>query len=126
MDEQTAWRFCAVGNIKSHHVDENGQLLYGTKAFSGGTKVYIDDRTWGLHDGHISVIGMSRFGRYTIESVSVDLIENVRAQRIYKPTILKIMDYLEVADGWPWRGRTAEDRKAVKSFVKMWNTSKLA
>ena len=30
------WRFCAVGNMKAHHTDENGKILYGLKAFSGG------------------------------------------------------------------------------------------
>ena len=122
MDASNNWRFCAVGNIKVQHTDESGAVLYGTKAFSGGTKVYIDDKTWGLNDGRISVIGLNRFGRYTTESVPVGLIENVRIQRIFKPKVLEIMDYLETMDGWPWRGRTAEDRKAVKTFVEQWNT----
>ena len=121
MDVNDNWRFCVVGNIKVRHKDETGKVLYGTKAFSGGTKVYIDDRTWGLNDGHISVIGLNRFGRYTVESIPVDLVENVRAQRVFKPKVLKIMRYLEAMDGWPWRGRTAEDRKAVKAFVEKWN-----
>lgn len=34
------------------------------------------------------------------------------------------MDDLEVANGWIWRGRTANDRKAVEAFVKTWNSSK--
>ena len=121
MDVNNNWRFCAVGNIKPQRTDENGKILYGTKAFSGGTKVYIDDRTWGINDGHISVIGLNRFGRYTTESVPVDLVENVRAQRVFKPKVLEIMYFLETMDGWPWRGRTAEDRKAVKIFVEQWN-----
>jgi len=120
MDMSHNWRFCAVGNIKAQHTDESGKIWYGTKAFTGGTKVYIDDKTWGLNDEHISVIGLKRFGRYAIESVSVGLIENVRLQRIYKPTVLKIMDHLEFMDGWSWRGRTAEDRTAIKSFVEKW------
>ncbi len=121
MDVNETWRFCVVGNIKTQHADENGKILYGTKAFSGGTKVYIDDRTGGLNAEEISVIGRNRFGRYTIERVSVDLIENVRAQRVFKPKVLEIMHYLEIMEGWPWRGRTAEDRKAVKAFAETWN-----
>ena len=121
MDVNDNWRFCVVGNIKVRHKDGTGKVLYGTKAFSGGTKVYIDDRTWGLNDGHISVIGLNRFGRYTVESVPVDLVENVRAQRVFKPKVHEIMRYLEAMDGWPWRGQTAEDRKAVKAFVEKWN-----
>lgn len=107
VDANNNWRFCAVGNIKVQHTDKNGKVLYGTKAFSDGTKVYIDDKTWGLNDGRISVIGMNRFGRYTTESVPVGLVENVRLQRIFKPKVLAIMQYLETMDGWPWRGRTA-------------------
>ena len=125
MDVNNNWRFCVVGNIKAQHTDETGKVLYGTKAFSGGTKVYIDDKTWGLNDGRISVIGLNRFGRYTTESVPVGLIENVRIQRVFKPKVLEIMNYLEIMDGWPWRGRTAEDRKAVKTFVEKWNSSQL-
>ena len=125
MDVNNNWRFCVVGNIKAQHTDETGKVLYGTKAFSGKTKVYIDDKTCGLNDGCISVIGLNRFGRYVTESVPVGLIENVRLQRIFKPKVLEIMDYLEVMDGWPWRGRTAEDRKAVKTFVEKWNSCQL-
>lgn len=122
MDVNNNWRFCVVGNIKAYHTDENGKILYGTKAFAGGTKVYIDDTTWGLNDGRITAIGLNRFGRYTTESVPVDLIENVRFQRIFKPKVLEVMQNLEIMEGWLWRGRTAEDRRAVKAFVEKWNT----
>ena len=121
MDANKSWRFCAVGNVKLQHTDKNGQIFYGTKAFSGGTKVYIGDRTYMLNGESVSVIGLNRFGRYAVESVPINLIENVRVQRIFKPTVLKMMDYLEVMDGWPWRGRTAEDRKALHAFINTWN-----
>ena len=120
VDTINNWRFCAVGNIKAQHTDDNGKVLYGTKAFRGGTKVYIDDRTWTLQSAHVSVIGLNRFHRYTVESVPVNLIENVRAQRVFKPTVLGIMDYLEALDGWPWRRWTEEDRNAINAFVEMW------
>ena len=117
MDANNSWRFCAVGNITAQHMDKDGQVFYGTKAFSGGTKVYIYDRSYLLNGESVSVIGLNRFGRYVIERVPIDLIENVRVQRIFKPTVLKIMDYLEVMEGWPWRGRTADDRKALHAFI---------
>lgn len=122
MDKNNNWRFCAVGNIKARHTDETGKVLYGTKAFSGGTKVYINDMTEASDDSRISVIGLNRFGRYVVERVPADLIENIRLQRIYKPTVLKIIDYLEAMENWPWRKRTAEDRKAITAFVDMWNS----
>lgn len=118
------WRFCAVGNIVESHVDEEGNAFYGTKAFVGGTKVYIDDRTWDLNQGQVTVIGLNRFKRYAVESVPTRLIENVRLQKIYKPTVLRIMDYLEKTDGWLWRGETADDKTAVEAFVESWKDSK--
>ena len=121
MSENNNWRFCAVGNVKAQHTDENGKVLYGTKAFPGGAKVYIDDKTWGLNEGYISVLGLNRFKHYAVESIPVELIENVRLQRIYKPTVLEIMDHLENSDGWVWRGRTVADRKEITDFVRMWN-----
>lgn len=120
METNKAWRFCAVGNIIAQHPGEDGKVLYGTKKFSGGTKVYIDDRTWGLNDGKISVIGLNRFKHYEIDSVDVALIENVRLQRVFKPTVLKIMEHVEWMDGWKWRERTAQDKKEIKTFVEMW------
>ncbi len=119
--ETQEWRFCAVGNVKAQHTDETGRILYGSRAFAGGTKVYIDDRSWNQARGSVSVIGMNRFGQYTTENIPTDLVEHVRMQRIYKPKVLKIMSYVECMDRWVWRGRTAKDRKEVQAFVKMWN-----
>ncbi len=122
MSKTNNWRFCVVGNITAQHTDADGKILYGSKAFSGGTKVYIDDLTYSLNHGRISVIGQNRFGRYVVESVPKDLIENVRAQRVFKPVVLQIMEHLEVVDGWIWRGRTTKDKKEVNAFVDMWKT----
>ena len=121
MMNNNEWRFCIVGNIKqSHKSEDENKILYGTKAFSGGTKIYIEDRTFGRGDCEANVIGLNRFGRYAVESVPIDLIENIRLQRIYKPTVLKIMSYLEQVDGWVWRGRTAQDRRELEAFVVAW------
>lgn len=120
MDLNNTWRFCAVGNIKAQHEGEDGQIFYGTKNFSGGTKVYIYDKTWGLNEGKITVVGRSRFGRYAIESVDINLIENVRLQRVFKPGVLEMMDRLEAMEGCIWRCRTSKDRKEVTAFVETW------
>ena len=121
MDSNNAWRFCVVGNIKVQHEGEDGQIFYGTKSFSGGTKVYIYDKTWGLNVGKITVLGRNRYGRYVIESVDINLIENVRLKRVFKPGVLETMDRLEYMEGWIWRYRTAQDRKEVTAFVETWN-----
>jgi len=116
------WRFGVVGNIVKQHLDNEGIIRYGTKAFTGGTKVYIDGKGWSPDRDTVSVIGLNRFGRYAIESVPVSLIENVRTQRIYKPTVLEIIDYEEVMEGWTWWKRTSADRKAAEAFVDFWKS----
>ena len=112
------WRFGVVGNIVVSHIGEDGKTYYGTKAFTPGTKVYIDGKYWSKESSTISVIGRNRFGRTVLEYIHLDCIENFRVQRIYKPTILKIIDYLREMEGWDWWGRTVEDRKSTEKFVK--------
>ena len=116
--EQKKWRFGVVGNIVSEHTDEDGNVYYGTKAFTPGTKVYIDGKFWDDQRTDVSVIGRNRFGRVVLESVPINLIENIRTQIIYKPHVLEIIDYLRVMEGWKWWGRTAADRKEAENFVK--------
>lgn len=40
-EKNNNWRFGVVGNIVRQHLDDKGIIRYGTKAFCGGTKVYI-------------------------------------------------------------------------------------
>lgn len=123
MKTNKTWRFCVVGNIIDEHIGKNGEVFHGTKKFRRGAKVYIDDRTWELNDGKITVIGLNRFKHYEIDSVDVSLIENVRLQRVFNPTVLKIMDHVEWMDGWQWRERTAQDKREIKAFVEMWKNT---
>ena len=116
--EEIQWRFGVVGNIVSEHTDENGHVYYGTKAFAPGTKVYIDGKHWAPERTEVSVIGRNRFGRVVLETVPLNLIENIRTQRIYKPHVLEIMEHLSIAEGWEWWNRTAADRKEAEKFVK--------
>ena len=51
MDDK-CWRFCAVGNIVKQHLDENGIVRYGTKAYVGGTRVIIYGQRWKPGDKH--------------------------------------------------------------------------
>ncbi|MBR7159967.1 MAG: hypothetical protein IKD20_02905 [Clostridia bacterium] len=122
--EQIKWRFGVVGNIVSEHTDENGNVYYGTKAFTPGTKVYINGKFWDYKRTEISVIGRNRFGRVVLETVPINLIENIRTQRIYTPHVLEIIDYLRVVEGWEWWERTTADRKDAEFFVKNLNNKK--
>ena len=112
------WRFGVVGNIVSEHTDENGNVYYGSKAFTSGTKVYIYGKFWDPKNPNIAVIGRNRFGRTVFESVPINLIENIRVKRIYKPSILAIIYHLHVMEGLEWWERTAADRKHAENFAK--------
>lgn len=116
--EEVKWRFGVVGNIVGKHTGEDGNTYYGTKAFKPGTKVYIDGKYWNRELTSVSVIGLNRFGRLVLDHVPIYLIENYRTQRIYKPHVLKIIDYITTFEGWDWWGRTTADRKGTESFVK--------
>lgn len=125
MDEPLDWRFCVMGNIRRSHIGEDGCEHYGSKAFSGGTKVYLDGRLRQPSDGSFSVIGRNRFGRYVVERVSLSLIENIRAGRVFQPQVLDLMWKLERLDGWVWWGRSSADRRDTERFVREWQSDAL-
>lgn len=120
MEHSTEWRFGVVANITQSHIDAEGVQRYGTKAFTSGTKVYLGGKCWDKTAPTIGVIGQNRFGKMVVESVPVELLENVRTQRIYEPKVLAIMGHLEAMDGWVWWQRTVVDRKDTEQFVKIW------
>ena len=121
MEQNKNWRFCVSGNIVRTHTGPDGITYYGTKAFSGGTKVYIDGRNWANYPRtEIVVIGRNRFKKFAIESVEPRLIENVRFQTVHNPVVLSILEHEEVFDGWYWWGRTAQDKREAKEFVHRW------
>lgn len=118
MAKKQSWKFGVVGNIVGAHTDESGNVYYGTKAFTPGTKVYMYGRRWDKRNESILVLGINRFGRLVCEDVPVALIENVRTQRIYSPKILEFIEYNFAIDGMEWWERTAADRKDAEMFAK--------
>ena len=99
------WKYAVVGNIKKTHIDENGVLRYGTSAFTGNTRVYLcgknmDENIPVDNKTEIAVLGLDRCKRFNVICVPIDLIENVRFTRIYKPSVLKIMSDYEFAHCW--------------------------
>ena len=115
------WRYAVAGNIKKSRIDENGILRYGTPAYKGNTKVYLCGRNWDerLPDPdktHISVVELSRGGRYYVDYVPIELIENLRLTRVYTPGVLKIMSDPEFREYW-W-GNSQEDRADAAQFLK--------
>ena len=118
--DNSIWRFGVVANIAQYHIGDDGNEYYGTKAFTPATKVYLYGKFWDASDDYISVIGRNRFGRLVFEGVPVNCLVDVRAQRIFKPTVLEKIDYLEKFEGIVWWGRTADDRRETKKFVADW------
>ena len=116
------WRFGVVANIAEYHLGDDGNVYRGTKPFTPGTKVYLAGRDWNRDENNISVIGLNRHGRFALEIIPANCLENVRAQRVFKPAVLEIMHYLEILDGWRWWGITSADRKATKQFAIDWKT----
>ena len=113
------WKYCVVGNITESHLDEEGALHRGTKAFTPGTKVYLCGKYWDTSKPEIEVIGLNRFGRYVLESIPVQLIESVRISKVYRQTILNIMYDWEFEDSW-W-GHYKRDKKDIERFLSLWN-----
>lgn len=114
------WRFAVVGNIVKSHKGDDGKIYYGTKEFTGGTKVYLDGKYFSSDQKKISVIGLNRHRKYSIETISVALIENLRFKVIFNMTVMEIMDHVEAMDGWKWWGRTANDKREAQEFAKNW------
>lgn len=114
----TEWKYCAIANIKKQHIDKNGILRYGTSAFSGGTRVYLRGTLWDENADKIPVLGLCRGKHYYVSWVSAALLENVRFGRVYKPSVLKMMNHWEYQEGW-WHD-TPEDRAQALDFVRRW------
>lgn len=116
-----SWRYAVTGNIKKTRVDEDGVLRYGTAAFKGNAKVYLCGRLWDErlpleNKTEISVLGLSRGGRYYVDSVPIRLIENLRLKRVYTPKVLEIMSDFEFFECW-W-GNTKAERADAVAFLK--------
>ncbi|MBR5370891.1 MAG: hypothetical protein IK130_01615 [Oscillospiraceae bacterium] len=111
-----AWAWCMVGNIVHQHTyGENQEIRYGSKQFSGGTKVFCAPAAWGDGYENIVVIGTPRFKRSYIEVIMrSEYIENFRMQRIFKPAVLKRM----CASPYRWWGDLDEDRAEIIAYLE--------
>ena len=113
-------RYCVVGNIIDKRIDKNGQVRYGTSTFAGGTKVYLCGRNRDPLWENIGVIGLSRSKRLEFRSVPQECIVNLRVQKVFQPSILKILDEPEMQNCC-W-GRTENEKKYAEYFVRAWNS----
>ena len=115
------WIYAVAGNIKKTRIDKNGILRYGTGTFKGNTKVYLSGHLWDErlpmeNKKEIAVLGLSRNGKYYFTNVPIELIENLRVTKIYKPKILELMSNHEYRECW-W-GNTQEDKDDATAFLE--------
>lgn len=124
-DEPIEWRWGLVGNIvKEHEFGENHEIQYGTKHFSGGTKVYCAPANWGDGYENIVVIGKHRNSFKYIEIIMPSkLIENFRLQKVYKPEVLRKM---ADENSWVFWDNTNEDKSRILDMLKWLNPSPCA
>lgn len=113
------WRWCLVGNIvNSHPYGESKEERNGTKQFAPGAKVYCAPSQWGDGYEQIVVIGHPRNGKQLIQIVMPsDRIENFRAQKVYKPTVLSLMKQAR----WKWWYNSDSDYETITSLARQIN-----
>ncbi len=111
--------YCVAGNIKKTHYDADGTLRYGTSAYTGGTKVYLYGKMWDFAYDSILVFGLSRRKQWEFHTVPVELIENVRFTKTFKPSVIRLMNDFEFYDCW-WHN-SHEDKLEAEKFAESWN-----
>lgn len=90
MKDNKEWKYGVDGNSVKTHISKEGILRYGTPAYTGGRKAYLCGKYWDWTSDSISVIGLNHFKEFQFNNVPTELIENVRCQRIYKPSVLAL------------------------------------
>lgn len=113
------WKYAVVGNVIRNRIDEHGVLRHGTKEFPAGAKLYLYGKFWNETFKNISAIGLDRHKRYRVVDLPVEYIENLRIQKVYKLSVLRIMNDFEFEQGW-W-DNSLEEKNNAEYFIKKWN-----
>ena len=110
------WRWRLVGNIiEKHPYGEEHEIRYGSKHFSGGTKVYIAPAQWGDGMEKIVVLGLSRYSRNFVEVViSNKLVENFRLGKVYQPALLRRM----LESSYIWWDDSEKDKESIITYIE--------
>jgi hypothetical protein len=113
------WVYCLVGNIvKKHKFGENKEIKYGSKQFSGGTKVYCYPGKWGDGYERIYVLGRPRKqNRLAKIVIRRELIENFRLKKVFNKKVIKEMYY---DNGWDNSEKTKQE---IIDFAKALNAN---
>lgn len=119
MENEKDWKFCAIGNIVRTRIDDEGKEWHGTAAFRPGAKVYLRGRCWKNEKKEITVIGFTRKNKYRELTIPINVIENVRAARVFNPKVIDMMTYTYFNEQW-W-DKSSFDKRDVKRFASEWN-----
>ena len=123
MTRSLEWRWCLVGNIReTRECGEDKEIRYGTKHFSGGTKVYLAPAQWGDGYENVVVIGKPRHKKGFIEIVlRLKYMTNFRLQKVFDPHLLNRMDKSKYS--W-WENRDT-DRELIEKMLQWVNNPPL-
>ena len=115
MTRELEWRWCLVGNIvKTREYGEDREIKYGTKGFSGGTKVYLAPIQWGDGYERVVVLGKPRHKHGLAEMViPLKHFENYRLKKVFEPNVLERMNKSDYS--W-WENRDA-DREGIEGIL---------
>ena len=113
------WQWCLVGNItEKHEYGEEHTIRYGNKQFRPDAKVYINLVYGGMGHENILVIGMPRHSSQYVEIVIArKYVCNFRAQKVFKPAVLKKMKDSE----WDWWGNSDEAYQTITGCAAWMN-----
>ena len=117
------WKYCVTANIKRKHKHLRDLLKPGTWTFPGGRLVYICNRP--IKELYtVLVMGLSWFRQgYVFDIVPIEILENVQSNYVFDPSIIELMDSLELQHLWwgdkPEDGEDAE-RYAERSIRRFW------
>ena len=119
IEHEHPWRYCLVGNIvKQHSFGENKNIVFGTKSFSAGTKVYINYAQWGDGLERVVVIGKPRHTRKLKQMIiPLGYIEKFRCQKVFSPAVLTLINCSE----YTWWGNTEDAKKVASSLAESIN-----
>jgi len=115
METVRDFEYCLVGNIvEKHYFGQDKEIKYGSKHFSGGTKVYIFPMFGGGGHEQIRVIGIPR-KRYKMLDVIIPSkhLTNVRVKKIYKLDLKE-----KIAENFYYSRRKEEGERELTSLME--------
>jgi hypothetical protein len=116
--------WCAVANVVMERDYGPGGMEKrpGTKHFPAGAKVYILHHFWGMGGEQVTVVGRHRGShRYVTMIISSEWLANWRAELVYSPHIIRLIEELGEYPKAEPGGEAAKNR--AEEIAAMWISS---